>query len=568
MDRRSFLKSCFAGTAGIAAVSSLASCNEQSYGKRNSKKPNIMLIVADDMGYSDLESYGGEVKSPNLSRLAKNGLKFTQHYSTGRCWPSRTCLLTGYYAQQVRVDPMEGIKRGKSPSWAPTVATMLKPYGYDCYHTGKWHLHGHGKPLQEGFDRAWGNIGSGCDDNRFFDSKKWVEGDYTAPIEEGQEYYSTIAIADHAIACLKMHEKEAADKPFFQYVAFYSPHFPLHALQEDIKKYKKVYRKGWDAIRQDRFKKMTKMGLIDCELSERMDGVTAPWSFSPERLKKEVNPGETGECKAWDSLNDIEKEYEATKMAIHAAMVHRMDISIGRIIDQLKAMGELENTLIMFVSDNGATSEQIVRGDMHDKNVPLGSAKSFMCLGPGWSTASNTPFKLHKHWNHEGGISSPLIVHWPNGLKDKNQLRHDPSHFVDITPTILEVASGQRKLDNYTKPRAPRRPGLSLIPAFEKDGGVKHDNIWWCHQGNRAFREGDWKISYNGAPSARFAWNEKAKSKKRPRVNPNAKWELYHIKTDRCEMKDLALKHPEKLKEMIDKWEAIAEDFRQGLKIK
>jgi len=566
MKRRDFLKNCFAGLAGVSAVGSLGSCSWQSQTKPYTNKPNVLLIVADDMGYSDLECYGGEVKSPNLSKLAKNGLKFTQHYSTGRCWPSRSCLLTGYYAQQIRADGMKGIKRGKAPSWAPTVANMLKPYGYNCYHTGKWHLHGYGKPGQEGFDRAWGNKGNGCDDNRFFNSKRWVEDEYSVPVKEGQEYYSTVAIADHAIACLKLHEKNVPDKPFFQYVAFYSPHFPLHAMQEDIDKYKKTYRKGWDEIRKERWKRMTKMGLINCSLSERQDDITAPWSYSPQRLKEEVHPGETGKALAWDSLNDVEKEYETTKMAIHAAMVHRMDISIGRIIAQLKAMGEYENTLIMFVSDNGATSEQIVRGDGHDKDAPLGSAKSYMCLGPGWSTASNTPFKLHKHWNHEGGIASPLIAHWPNGIKDKDQLRHDPSHFIDITPTILEVASGQRKLDNYNLTEAPRRPGLSLIASFQKEGSCKHKNLWFCHSGNRAFREGDWKISYNGAPVKRFVWNDK--TKKGPRNNPDAKWELYNIKIDRCEMNDLALKYPDKVKELDRRWNQIAEDFRKGLNIK
>jgi arylsulfatase A-like enzyme len=310
---------------------------------------------------------------------------------------------------------------------------------------------------------------------------------------------------------------------------------------------------------------MTKMGLIDCKLSERQDDITAPWSLSPKRLKEKVNPGETGKALPWDSLNDVEKEYEATKMAIHAAMVHRMDISIGRIVDQLKAMGQYDNTLIMFVSDNGATSEQIVRGDGHDKNAPLGSAKSYLCLGPGWSTASNTPFKLHKHWNHEGGISSPLIAHWPNGIKSKNQLRHDPSHFINITPTILEVASGHRKLDNYNSAESPRRPGLSLIPAFEKDGSLKHENIWFCHEGNMAFREGDWKITYNGAKPPKFG---QGGGTKKTHNTSGHKWELYNIKTDRCEMNDLALKYPDKLKEMISRWEAIAEDFRNGLKKK
>ena len=211
MKRRDFLKNCFAGLAGLSAGGLLVSCSGQSYSKGNYKKPNVLLIMADDMGYSDAECYGGEVATPNLTKLAANGLRFTQHYSTGRCWPSRACVLTGYYAQQIRRDSMEGVKRGNRPSWARLLPEMLKPYGYKSYHSGKWHIDG--TPKAGGFDRAWGShtLGRQCDWDRFFDSNRWQEDEFSAPVKQGQEYYSTVAIADHSIACLKLHKKNNSD---------------------------------------------------------------------------------------------------------------------------------------------------------------------------------------------------------------------------------------------------------------------------------------------------------------------------------------------------------------------
>jgi arylsulfatase len=247
---------------------------------------------------------------------------------------------------------------------------------------------------------------------------------------------------------------------------------------------------------------------------------------------------------AWDSLTQQQKQFQATKMAIHAAMIHRMDAEIGRIIKQLREMGAYQNTLILFASDNGASAEQIIRGDKHDKSAPPGSAKSYLCLGPGWSTAANTPLRLHKHWTHEGGISSPFIVHWPAGISARGELRHDPSHFTDFAPTVLDLV-GTTWPKGYNGLKVPEHPGKSLVPAFAKNGSVKHKNLWWCHRGNRAIRVGDWKLTM--------------------RSNNEDTWELYNLKNDRCEMNDLASRFPDKVRIMAERWNTIADGFRKDL---
>ncbi|MBW8017725.1 MAG: arylsulfatase [Planctomycetes bacterium] len=549
MKRRVFLKSCFVGLGGFGVSGLVSDAAARTMKVREDKKTNVLFILADDMGYSDAECYGGDVKTPNLSALAAGGVRYTQHYSTGRCWPSRACILTGYYAQQCGRDPIKGIYKSKRPVWAPLLPEMLKPYGYKSYHTGKWHLDG--TPKAAGFDRAWGTGEQGlqCDENRFFNSKRWQEDGLSAPVKQGQPYYSTVAIADHAIACLKLHKKNHPSSPFFQYTAFYSPHFPLHAMQKDIDKYRDAYLEGWDVIRDRRLKKMKELGLVDCKLSERQTDVVPVWNLSGEKLKSMIGDGEAPRAVAWDSLTDEQKKFQATKMAIHAAMIDRMDAEIGRIVKQLKDMGEFENTLILFASDNGASAEQIIRGDEHSKYAAPGSAKSYLCLGPGWATAANTPFKLHKHWNHEGGISSPLIAHWPKGIKDKGKLRHDVSHFIDIAPTILHIASGIANVSNYKTKDAPKRPGISLLESMADGKPVEHESLWWYHHANRAIRMGDWKLS------SRY-------------IKPNQlqKWELYNIKEDRSEMNDLAAKHPEIVAKLNKQWEETAEDFRKHLK--
>jgi len=423
---------------------------------------------------------------------------------------------------------------------------LLKPYGYKSYHSGKWHIDG--EPEEGGFDRSWGGEKSGCDWDRFFDSRPWQEDGINAPVKEGEKYYSTVAIADHAIACLKLHKKQFPDKPFFQYIAFYSPHFPLHAMKKDIDLYRDAYLEGWDVIRQRRWERMKKMGIINCALSARDTEIIPAWNFKAEELEKSIGPGEVPKAVAWDTLTDEQKKFQSTKMAIHAAMISRMDAEIGRVVRQLKEMGAYENTLILFASDNGASAEQIIRGDGHDRAAPMGSAKSYLCLGPGWSTAANTPFRLHKHWNHEGGISSPFIAHWPEGIKAAGELRHNPSHFIDIVPTVMELAGGSLARRTKDGKTVPVRPGKSLVPAFAEDGTVEHEYLWWSHASNRAIRHGKWKLSA-----------------KKIRRGKSGEWELYNIEVDRCEMNNLASKYPEKVKQLARQWEEMAEGFRKDL---
>ncbi len=536
--RRNFLRTT-AGAVGLASIPGLA-CQSAQAGKTD--KPNILLIMADDMGYADAQCYGGDVRTPNLSALANNGVRFTQHYSTGRCWPSRACILSGYYAQNIRRDVMPGIKMGNRPAWAPLLPEMLKPHGYQSYHSGKWHIDG--TPKDSGFKRSWGSERSGADWDRFFNTQAWKEDEFTAPTKPGEQYYSTVAIADHAIQCLKLHERDYRDQPFFQYMAFYSPHFPLHALQKDIDSYRDAYLEGWDVIRERRWKRMKEMGLINAPLSERETDVVPSWNLKPDELKEQIGPGEASHAVAWNTLTQEQKEFQANKMAIHAAMITRMDLEIGRVVQHLKDTGAYENTLVMFMSDNGASAEQLIRGGGHDPSAPMGSAKSYLCLGPGWSTAANTPFRFHKHWNHEGGISSPMIAHWPKGISAKGELRHNPTHFIDIVPTIMELAGDAEPHTNKIQ-GAPERPGISLVPAFAKDGTVKHKSLWWCHQGNRAIRMGDWKLS--------------------GRKGKDGKWELYNLKVDRSETNDLASVHPDKVETLSKQWDSIAERFLEDL---
>ncbi len=536
MTRRDFLKRTVATLGG----GTIAALTVKPARAGQPSQPNVVLILADDMGYSDAECYGGDIRTPNLSALAEAGLRFTQHYSTGRCWPSRACILTGYYAQHIRRDTMEGVELGNRPQWAPLLPELLKPYGYASYHSGKWHIDG--TPIEGGFERSWGGEKSGCDWDRYFDSKPWKEDGISAPVKPGDDYYSTVAIADHAIQCLKLHQSKYSYKPFFQYIAFYSPHFPLQAIQKDIDSYRDAYIEGWDVIRRRRWERMKKMGIVNCALSQPDADIVPSWNLKQEQLKERIGPGEAARAVVWETLSEEQKRFQATKMAIHTAMITRMDIEIGRVMQQLKEMGAYENTLILFASDNGASAEQIIRGDGHDPSAAMGSAETFLCLGPGFSTAANTPFRLHKHWNHEGGISSPSIAHWPEGIAARGELRHEPSHFIDIVPTILELAGVKADQPAGTPPR----PGRSLLPVFKKDRVLEERTLWWCHSGNRAIRQGDWKLSAKGGKEGI--------------------WELYDLGVDRCEMNDLALKFPQKVEQLAQKWDAIAAGFREDLK--
>ena len=500
------------------------------------QKPNVLVIVADDMGYSDAGCYGGEIQTPNLNRLAANGIRFTQCYSTGRCWPSRTALLTGYYPQQVRMDPPQG----RLPAWTRVVPHYLKPLRYRCYHSGKWHLMGAPKPVADGgFDHSYVLH----DHDRYFAPKNHQLDDQPLPpVEDGSDFYVTTAIANYAIDFLKGHAADHHDEPFYCYLAFTSPHFPLHALQEDIARYKQKYAEGWDVVRERRWKQMREMGLVNCDLSALEPDVIPNWNLAKDKLRERIGSGEVDRAIPWKDLTAEQQSFQATKMAIHAAMIDRMDREIGRVLDQVKSMGAGENTVVLFVSDNGASAEQIIRGDNHDPSVPPGSAHSYLCLGPGWSSAANSPFRLHKSWVHEGGISSPLIVHWPAGIAARGELRHNPCHFIDLLPTVLSLAGAAELSPTWNGETAPPLPGTSLVLAFTKDGTVTHEYFYFHHLTNRAIRVGDWKLVAKG---------------------DNGPWELYDLKTNRCESKNVADKHPEKVSEMSALWQKCEDRFRQ-----
>ncbi len=494
--------------------------------------PNILVIVADDLGYSDLGCYGGEISTPNLDRLAAGGLRFTQFYNTARCWPSRGALMTGYYAQQIRRDTVPGVPSGASgrrPVWAPLLSELLRGAGYRTYHSGKWHIDG--KPLESGFDRSF-DIGSAGQSNFFKAAGNTVEGQ---PAEQTADYYVTAAAADHAVACLKEHARDYRERPFFHYLCFTSPHFPLQAPQADIDRYRDSYRRGWNVMSAERHERMKKAGIIHHLLPAMEREVGPPYHF-PDALQK-LGPGEINRPLPWEELTGAQRNFQAVKMAIHAAMVDRMDREIGRVIAQLREMKALDNTLILFLSDNGASAEIMVRGDGHDPAAPMGSAATYLCLGPGWSSASNTPLRRHKTWVHEGGISTPLLVHWPSGLQARGELRHNVAHLVDLVPTLLE-AGGVKKPSMMQGALVPPAPGQSLLPAFRRDGTVRHEYLWWLHEGNRAIRVGDWKLV----------------------AAAKGEWELYDLSRDRGESHNLAAQLPDKVRELEALWHRHTED--------
>ena len=530
-------------------------------------KPNIIFIMSDDMGFSDIGCYGSEIRTPVLDELAANGIRFTQFYNTARCCPTRASLLTGLYPHQAGVGHMMGDYghigyQGNLNRECVTVAEALKSAGYRSYISGKWHVTRHTPPegpkhnwpRQRGFDRFYGTIhgaGSFYDPNSLTLDNQQISP-YADPNYQPEEYYYTDAISDYAVKFLDQHQAEHAAKPFFMYVSYTAAHWPMHALEKDVARYKGEYDEGYEAIRAARFKRMKKAGLIasDAELSP------APEKWADNKHQ------------AWDIRN----------MEVYAAMVDNMDAGIGRLVTRLKHHRQFENTLILFFQDNGGCAEGLGRNprgkytrrpdkppfppmsadalqrDMipkqtrdgyplvMGKDIMAGPADTYIAYGRGWANVSNTPFREYKHWVHEGGISTPLIAHWPKGIHRKGVLEHQPGHLVDLMATAVDMA-GATYPTTYHEGNQKIQPmeGVSLVPAFHGKKLYRKNPIYWEHEGNRAIRDGDWKLVAKGAKGA---------------------WELYNIADDRSEMHDLADKHPEKTKALADAWQTYAERAR------
>lgn len=508
--------------------------------------PNIVIIMADDLGYSDLGCYGGEIRTPNLDSLAGNGLRFTQFYNTARCWPTRSSLLTGYYAQQVNNDG----RRGDFPVWGHLIPHHLEKAGYRSYHSGKWHVPNVDSVIADGgFDRSYY---TGAYDDHFSAKNHLLNDQPLPPVSRESGYYSTTAITDYAIDFLKEHRRDYQLSPFFLYLAYITPHFPLHAPREDIDRYRDRYIEGWEQLKEKRYTRQRELGFRLGENSSFEYYVTAPWSW-PEKWLKDSIPGEVRFAKPWRELSAEEQYLQATKMAIHAAMVDRIDREVGRVVEQLQRMGVDRNTLVLFLSDNGASAEQIIRGNGHNPGSAPGSATSYLCLGPGFSTASNTPFRRHKHWTHEGGIATPLIAYWPDGIKDTGAFRHSMGHVIDFLPTFLDMA-GTDPLMKRNGIEAPGLPGESLLPVFRNDQPI-HDELYFSHQGNKALRHGKWKAVISEAMDGR--------------------WQLYDMDSDRTERYNLAdaffhFGDPEwkkrmqtRLEEMKARWEELDQLYQE-----
>ncbi|MCH2179968.1 MAG: arylsulfatase [Mariniblastus sp.] len=522
------------GSAFLFCVLMLPLTLHASEPNNNDPSPNIMIILADDLGFSDLGCYGGEIQTPHLDELAKDGLRYSQFYNTGRCWPTRASIMTGYYPHQVNRDRLPGVNQGGNNGKRPAYAKLLPvrlPH-YQSYHSGKWHIDGN--PTENGFDRSFWMR----DHGRFFHPKTTKINDVVQPpVEPGTDYYVTTAIADHAIQCLSDHEKNSPDEPFLSFVTFTAPHFPLHALPQDIAKYSGQYDQGWDVIRKERWKRQQSLGLPFGQLSLPERDLGPPYDF-PEHLKQ-LGPDEVNRPHPWAELTPEQKRFQADKMEIHAAMVDRMDQEIGRIFAQLKAMGAWDNTLILFLSDNGASAEIMVRDDGHDPQAEPGSAASHLCLGPGWSTTCNTPFRKHKTWVHEGGIATPMIAHWPRSIRGANALRTSPAHVIDIVPTLLEVAS--KPDQSEPAPNFPKFPGTSFASTFTTDKTLPREDLFWYHTGNSGLRVGDFKLV-------------------RAKAEP---WQLFDLSQDRSETRDLAEAQPERVLQMVEQWNQRAKQFRQ-----
>ena len=551
---RPFASLRFAGFALVFAGSSLVAAE--------ARRPNIIIILADDMGYSDLGCFGSEIATPNLDALAADGLRFTQFYNNARCCPSRASLLTGLYSHQVGVGHMVEDRgfpayRGDLNRSGVTIAEALKPTGYRTYAVGKWHVtpgktveaiaDKHNWPQQRGFDRYYGTInGSGS----YWDPHSLIRDNREVTIANDPEYhpaefYYTDAITDQTTRFIREHRRDNAAQPFFMYVAYTAAHWPMQARESDIAKYRGRYNAGYGATAAARWEKQKKLGVVD-----------AAWGLPPpaEDWSKVKNPA-----------------FEARCMEVYAAMVEVMDQGVGRIVAELRAQGQLDNTIIFFLQDNGGCAEPkgrdteftpradhptlpVVGKDVAfygnepsqtrdgwpmrmGYGVMPGAADTFIAYGRGWANVSNTPFREYKHWDEEGGISTPLIVHWPAGIPAARRGRLEPQsgHIIDLMATCVDLAGARYPTQLNADAILPME-GVTLRPAFAGDSLVRSQPIFWEHEGNRAVRDGKWKLvtKYPGG------------------------WQLFDIEADRTEQHDLSARESARVARMAAQWDAWA----------
>jgi len=484
--------------------------------KDEANRPNVILIMADDMGWSDIGCYGSEVRTPNLDLMAAQGIRFTQMYNTAKCQTSRACLLTGLYAQQTGYH-----KSYKQPmNNAITLGEMFKMAGYTTMWSGKHHSTE--MPTQRGFDHYSGLFEGAS--NHFNPGKQregedppaqkrpdrpWViDGELFQPYTPPKNFYTTDAFTDYALEWMDHQPKE---KPFFLYMSYTAPHDPLMAWPEDIDKYRGKYKEGYEAIRKTRFKKQKELGII-----------SADYPLSQSTFQN------------WDDLSEDQKEEEDLKMAVYSAMIDRLDQNIGRLLSKLDEMKVRENTLILFLSDNGASSEVV---NLADSNGEIGSLGRWTSLGGDWANVSNVPLRFFKNYSHEGGIKTPLIAYWPSGIKEGNKISDTPLHLIDLMPTFVDLIDGEYPLKFNNQDIKPL-DGISFLPILKGQKVKREKPLFWQWQHGKAIRDGDWKL-----------------------VAYKDKWALYNLKIDPVEEHDLSLTNPEKFNQLKAQYNAWAEQM-------
>jgi arylsulfatase len=504
--------------ASVAWISVLMGLNSWADDGPHDDRPNIVILMADDMGFSDIGCYGSEIQTPNLDRLANNGLRFTDFYNNAKCEPTRASLLTGKYAQAVGASPTATYS-------SPTFAEVVRPAGYRTLMTGKWHAGQ--KPFDRGFDRHFG-LTDGCcnffnpgiprpDDgmpsHKSFPRRWAIDGQEIQPFTpRNKDFYTTDAFTDNAIAYLKQYKDE--DKPFVLYIGYTCPHYPMHAWPSDIAKYRGKYKDGWHELRATRYKRLGELGLF--------------------RKLPKLSPADP-QSPDWNSLSEAERDDWDLRMAVYAAMIDRMDQNIGKLLDALDKFGKADNTLVMFLSDNGGESNNADWS--RQKGTPAGPLESFRTVGQPWANASNIPFRKYKTFNYEGGISTPMVAYWPGVIKP-GSITDQVGHLIDFLPTITELAQAEYPVSWAGQPNRPPA-GKSLVPIFRGEQREPHESICWQWSSAGAIRMGHWKLVRD----------------KGNRGQP-ADWELYDLADDRSELNNLADQEPDRVQRMSERWNA------------